>query len=504
MPFLTVPSTLSVLHRRVVERFAGNSARLLSLSRVRQTITRKHGVADDSSLSNDSHLFVDSLDESSLEEIRSFLKDNGEDIQEEQQRQHQQRDGLAPRDLDQRRIRRPNRFGYIFGNIYRSNYYNQFLHPSVRERTYIQSKDKDSIFRSSFRLPLHIIDNLARMFIERDWSQPTKRINTYTQVFDRTQLLIMCSLEHLGSRRPFRQFKIETELSPEEHRRFFRVFIKEISNTKDEWIHYPKTLEKLSEVMKDYQEFYLPGCGGSIDVVHLKWSCCPAGDFNRACGKEKFPTVAFECVSDSRHRILGVSPVQFGARNDKHIVRIDPTVALIHEDWYRHVEWYYFNLLGEVKSSRGIYLICDNGYHRWPTLICPFKGESVASRNGFFSTNLESVRKDVECTFGILKKRWQILEYGIHYREIETLEEVFLTCCVLHNMMADDAESRDNQIRVGRGRPLGADAIYIWQPPEDGSVRRSMNVSTTNRRHEAQWSERRSNLVDHLEYCRRR
>ena len=183
-------------------------------------------------------------------------------------------------------------------------------------------------------MPTHIIDVLTRMFIEREWSQPTKHINSNTHVFDHTQLLIMCSLEHLGSRRPFHQFKIETELSPEEHRRFFRVFIKEISNTKDEWIHCRKTLEKLSEVMKQSQECYLPGCGGSIDVVHLKWSCCPAGVFNCACGKEKFPTVAFECVSDSWHRILGVSPVQFGARNDKHIVWLNPTAAMIQDDWY--------------------------------------------------------------------------------------------------------------------------------------------------------------------------
>ena len=47
----------------------------------------------------------------------------------------------------------------------------------------------------------------------------------------------------------------------------------------------------------------------------------------------------------------------------------------------------------------------------------------------YFLTNLESVRKDVECVFGILKGRWASLDQGFKYREI------FLTCAVLHNMM---------------------------------------------------------------------
>ena len=47
-------------------------------------------------------------------------------------------------------------------------------------------------------------------------------------------------------------------------------------------------MEKRSSVMKDYQDSYLLGCCGSINVVQLKWSCCPAGEFNWACGKESF------------------------------------------------------------------------------------------------------------------------------------------------------------------------------------------------------------------------
>ena len=48
---------------------------------------------------------------------------------------------------------------------------------------------------------------------------------------------------------------------------------------------------------------------------------------------------------------------------------------------------------------------------------------------------LESMRKDVECTFGILKKRFTILEKGIDLKNIEEADQVVLTCCALHNLM---------------------------------------------------------------------
>ena len=72
-------------------------------------------------------------------------------------------------------------------------------------------------------MPLHIIDELITVFIERGWSKQTKQVSSPDHLFDDTQLLIMCALEHLGSRRPFCQFKIKTELSPEEHQCFYRI-----------------------------------------------------------------------------------------------------------------------------------------------------------------------------------------------------------------------------------------------------------------------------------------
>lgn len=57
------------------------------------------------------------------------------------------------------------------------------------------------------------------------------------------------------------------------------------------------------------------------------------------------------------------------------------------------------------KKYRGAWLIVDNGYIQWPTCIPPLK-EVTTYAELRWSKWLESMRKDVECCFGILKGRW--------------------------------------------------------------------------------------------------
>ncbi len=83
---------------------------------------------------------------------------------------------------------------------------------------------------------------------------------------------------------------------------------------------------------------------------------------------------------------------------------------------------------------------------------------------GYFSSNLESVQKDVECVFGSLKKRWKILDYGFKHRNIKTCSDIFVTCCCLHNIGLDVMERMAMPPRVGRGMPIGTDGIWIGNP----------------------------------------
>ena len=43
----------------------------------------------------------------------------------------------------------------------------------------------------------------------------------------------------------------------------------------------------------------------------------------------------------------------------------------------------------------------------------------------------------MECTFGIMKGRWRILKYGIRLHGIDKCDQIWMTCCALHNMLLE-------------------------------------------------------------------
>ncbi len=171
---------------------------------------------------------------------------------------------------------------------------------------------------------------------------------------------------------------------------------------KDEYIYLPRNITELQRVNRYYNAAGLPGCVGSMDVVYVKWSNRPMGDYNHSKGKEGYQTLAFQCITDFNRRILAIYGPQFGRCNDKDIVKHDVNVWAIRLNWlFKNAKWKYYDANGNIRSERGLYLICNNGYLQWPTSIRPYLQADNSIVKGYFSTNLESVQKDVECTFGI-------------------------------------------------------------------------------------------------------
>ncbi|CAM9886393.1 unnamed protein product, partial [Ascophyllum nodosum] len=51
------------------------------------------------------------------------------------------------------------------------------------------------------------------------------------------------------------------------------------------------------------------------------------------------------------------------------------------------------------------------------------------------SRRVESVRKDIECCFGIIKGRWRLFKGGILFNTREKIDNAWFTACILHNML---------------------------------------------------------------------
>ena len=396
-----------------------------------------------------------------------------------------------------RRKRRPNRHAYRKQSVLISPWYVNFLLPGTTRDLHreLSRSDRFGEFRSLFRMNLDKMEELTDIFIRRGYIQQPRTLKFREEFRERSELFILTALFRLGNGNSFRQCRSNTYISVSEIKKFFMIFLDAIVEMKDEFVYLPRNMTELRSLTSDYDEVGLPGCCGSMDVVHVKWSKCPTGDHNRAKGKAGYPTLGFECITNYRRRIIGIFGPQFGTRNDKEIVKVDENVHIIRTGWYKDVKWSYYNEDGDVCEECGVYLICDNGYLRWPTSICPYERVDCSTPEGYFSANLEAVRKDVECTFGILKKRWRILNNGLEYRDIRLCEKIFVTCCCLHNFLLDQQMERGSH-RVGRGCPIGDDGIFL-----DGHTNRQGRDSESGL--SLQFGRRRSLLSIHLKvFCK--
>ena len=99
----------------------------------------------------------------------------------------------------------------------------------------------------------------------------------------------------------------------------------------------------------------------------------------------------------------------------------------------------------QVKAVKynGCWLVVDNGYLDWSTNIPPFTVSNSIPEMRFLEW-LESIRKDVECTFGILKGRWRILKTGIRIHGTQSCDDIFKTCCALYNLLLE-GDGIDNE-----------------------------------------------------------
>jgi len=202
----------------------------------------------------------------------------------------------------------------------------------------------------------------------------------------------------------------------------------------DDWVR-PPNREEIERELEYAARIGMPGMIGQMDAVHLAWDACPAGGRGEHAGKEGFPTKAFNCVCSSRRLFFSCSEAYPGTVNDKTMAKSDDFInALKVDPLYSEYEYTVYDRHGVQSRLKGLYVTVDGGYLRWPQTLDGYKS-SLDNDEMLYQEHQASVRKDVECAFGILKKRFRILRLPFLVRDGTDMEKIFKTCMIIHNML---------------------------------------------------------------------
>jgi len=199
------------------------------------------------------------------------------------------------------------------------------------------------------------------------------------------------------------------------------------------------TGEKLQKCMQQYADCGQPGCAGSVDACHFFMNKTPVSVVNNCIGKEGKPTMGFNMICDHRRYIQYCSPGFYGSYNDHNKTNGDIEFLEIL-DGLSDIQFFFFDDNEAVVCIKGAYFIVDGGYPKVRSLIDGYRNRFTRNEI-MWSEWLESIRKDIECTFGILKGRFRFLLHAMEYHKCQTtykrkqqLVQCFFRCSIPNNI----------------------------------------------------------------------
>lgn len=332
------------------------------------------------------------------------------------------------------------------------------LHESGFYKSYLQEdkivvlldeKTRDAkTFRRKFRVPyiifMKIVDEISNSTDSR-WNCLKTQRNEISESAGADPIphtiLVLCSLRILGRNLFPDDVHDLCGVSETKIRNYFRDFVMIYGSylfKKLVKAPSPNDMDELNKCMYPYKIVGLPGCIASVDCVHVQWEApnflkhsCANGRFG---GKLK--TMVFQVAVSNDRKILSATQAFYGTMNDTVVARYDSFVQDVLKGVYRNVNYQMYNERGQKREHAGCWLLVDGGYSKsYPHLQYPVSCSSMNLDNYQLSKHKESVRKDVECCFGILKKRFLILKTSIRSTREEITAPIFHTCCALHNWL---------------------------------------------------------------------
>ncbi|XP_021994275.1 uncharacterized protein LOC110890916 [Helianthus annuus] len=172
---------------------------------------------------------------------------------------------------------------------------------------------------------------------------------------------------------------------------------------------------------------------GSIDCLHWAWHNCPTawrGQYTR--GDHDHPTLILEAVASQDlwiwYSLFGLP----GSLNDLNVLYQSAIFTDVVNGTGPDTR---FTVSG-FEYRRGYYL-ADGIYPSWSTIVktIPYPEDEKRKK---FAKRQEAARKDIERAFGVLQKKWAVLEQPARAFTQKRLRLCMYACILPHNMIIEE------------------------------------------------------------------
>ncbi|KAK3925910.1 Protein ALP1-like [Frankliniella fusca] len=164
--------------------------------------------------------------------------------------------------------------------------------------------------------------------------------------------------------------------------------------TEDTWLRVAAEFEAM---------WQLPHCIGAVDGKHIRLQQ-PALSGSQHFNYKGFHSVILMVVADAKSKILIADAGASGRRGDG-------------------------GCQGVETATTPFFFVGDAAFGRSLNMVTPFKGKFLPPEEEIFNYRISRARKNVENTFGILRKRFEILDKPIQ-TDIVCVTSTVLAICI--------------------------------------------------------------------------
>lgn len=288
------------------------------------------------------------------------------------------------------------------------------------------------LFMRRFTLPFSAVHEIIAKIREPEHRFWSENADAFGRAGAPLELLVLGCYRMVARNSTYDCLAEATHISEDVHRRFAKQFFAWYARVVFPSVCFLPSVEDMKTSSKEYELAGFPGTISSVDVVHTRLWCCASNLKNAATGKEHYASLGYEVHCNHRLDILGCTPGFWGSVGDKSIIRFDGTMTEIRRGKYAEIEYEIYSGVEDEKIVlRDVHTINDNGYHYWRYMMEPSKYSSTDDEAAW-SELLESLRKDIERLFAIIKQMFAIIKYGSRLTEKEEVDNVFLACLAIY------------------------------------------------------------------------